>query len=337
VARVAASGPDVLTVAIRGSGEAVTPSIVDSLGRRSDGARDGAPPLSEVPGAVFLPLGAPASAPHLALVTAPEKAPYTLLLSRPAELSVSFPRGGSRFSRATTATTHPARVLVDFSRDEIVVEEDVDGDGDYEQPRTAAASDFAPEGARLLSANVVGPETLDGAMPLGLQVALLFDRLVDPETSALPASYQVGDNGVAAAKRQLSGRLVFASLKRPEGPYVPATITANGVRDARGVAGPTVTVPLQSRVTDVGAIVSGRVVEADGQPLAGVLVRYLNAHTCQSATRSEVTAIPTGPDGRYQIHYVRQHECGGPFELAVFDPVTGARRSVQLHVRAPGE
>src|SRR4029450_5691371 len=111
----------------------------------------------------------------------------------------------------------------------------------------------APEGARLLAATLVGPETLGGASALGLQVALLFDRMVDPDSSADKTRYQVPKNSVAAAKRQLSGRLVFAPLRQPEAPSPPSSVSASGIRDSRGVEGPAGTVPLLTRVTDIGA------------------------------------------------------------------------------------
>ena len=64
-----------------GSGAPVGASLTDSAGRKTVLGRSTADydvAQSEIPGAVFLPLGPPATAPHLALVREPLFAPYAL-------------------------------------------------------------------------------------------------------------------------------------------------------------------------------------------------------------------------------------------------------------------
>src|SRR6185295_20132432 len=105
-------GPGAVTFAVRSTGDPVSVVLTDALGRASALARGADLPLGQVPGAVFLPLGPPATAAALGVVTAPDHPPYTLTLSGPASVSISFPRGGNRFSRATASVGHAARLLV---------------------------------------------------------------------------------------------------------------------------------------------------------------------------------------------------------------------------------
>ena len=95
----------------------------------------------------------------------------------------------------------------------------------------------AAEGPRFVAARVVGPETLSSAGPFGTSLALLFDRVVDAESAAGVSHYAVPQNAVESARRQLSGRIVFATLARPEGNYLPARISVDGVSDLRGHVG----------------------------------------------------------------------------------------------------
>src|SRR6185503_677883 len=104
--------------------------------------------------------------------------------------------------------------------------------------------------------------------------------------------------------RQLSGRIVFASLEMPEGPYMASQITVSSIRDTRGNVGTTATRPLQSLVTDPGAVVSGRVVNADGTPYVGGQVFYTNRAAapdlCRDISSGTVAAATVGADGRYE-------------------------------------
>jgi hypothetical protein len=354
LARVAASGPDFLSFTVGGGSSVADVVLTDGLGRATHGAAAAnALPESAVPGVVIAPLGSAPSAPLLGLLTAPLTPPYTIEIvgrgSGSTDLSASFPRGDGSFLRVVATGVlvgvgSRTRLTLDLARpDALVLKEDANGDGTFESDRLLAATLLTPEGPTLVSATVIGPETIAGATPFGLQAAVLFDRVVDAGTASRRESYALASNAVRAARRQLSGRFVFISLAQPEGPYVDTTITVNGIADARGVTGTPVTLPLVSRIEDPGAVVSGRILNADGSPVGGAVVVYRNNpnwDTCDpdfDPARSGVALTTVGPDGRYEFRYVRQDTCGERWEIVTQDPATGARRTVSGFVRTPGE
>src|SRR5262249_49057739 len=59
----------------------------------------------------------------------------------------------------------------------------------------------------------------------------------------------------------------------------------------------------------------------------------------QDSQRAAVglASLPVTPDGRYQLRYVRQDNCGAPFTVATNDPATGALRQVSSYVRTAGQ
>ena len=343
LARLAASGPDFLSLAVTGAPPADV-VLTDSLGRRlASGRSPIGIPEAAIPGGVLIPTGPAATAPLLGIVTGPTTSPYTLSVSAPADLVVTYPRGDGTYSRAPLSTDGPVEIVIDLARpDVLTVRRDLNGDGTFETETTVTPSDsISPEGPQLLTANVIGPETLQGGNPLGLYTALLFDRVVDPTTAAVKENYAIPSNAVQVAKRQLSGRLVFAALEQPEGPYVPTTVTVSGVADPRGVPGPVRTVPLGSRLDVIGAVVIGRVVSADGTPVAAGSVFYSNHQAACDAggvgTGPRVSRVDLTPDGRYELRYVRRDPCGRPFGVATTDPVSNFERSVTAYVRRAGE
>jgi hypothetical protein len=358
--RVATSGGDYVRVSIgSGTGAApVTASVTDAGSRKSVApTRLDEIPISEIPGGAWVPFGPEASEPLVGLFAIATSPIYTLDLqgtgSGSMDLSVTLPRGGGTFSRGTlgsievTPTSH-LRLVMDLRRpDTLSLDIDREGDGTFESSELLATEVVQSTGPELVSATVVGPETIDGASPFGMHVALLFDRVVDPDSSASPASYSIPNNAVLSAKSQLSGRFVFASLAQPEGPYVPTTLASNGVRDQRGARGPPKTVPLGSRLVDPGAVVTGHVVGPDGQPVTTGTVTYLNNSNWQcsddvfgadaSTKHSGFAAAELDASGRYEFRYVRQDQCGLPWGMVTEDPRTGALRSVTGYVQQPGE
>src|SRR5439155_3454707 len=305
-------------------------------------------PRAEVPGAVIVPTGA---ASRIGLIASPASSPYSLEITGHAtadlDLSVTLPRGDGAFLRGHLGAVaispgEKLRVGLDLARpDRLALERDADGDGTYESRQGLVQEVLLPQGPRLLSATLIGPETLDGASPFGFQAAILFDRVVDAGTAAAKTSYAVPNTAVQVARRQLSGRLVFASLAQPEGPYVPSELSASGITDSRGAAGSPHTVPLRSRLEDPGAVVSGRVLNADGTPVTGGSVTYSNNPSwldCDASVGATgLAAVALGPDGRYEFRYVRQDLCGYSWAMSTRDPVSGAVHGRSGFVRTAGE
>ncbi|HEX2874243.1 MAG TPA: carboxypeptidase regulatory-like domain-containing protein [Polyangiaceae bacterium] len=354
VDHVAISGQDFVRVAIGSGANGVPASValVDGGNRRTEAqAVAGALPRSEIASGVWLPLGN-ASGPLLGLVPVAGSALYRLELAGTGtgstDLSVTLPRGGGTFVRGTVtgvplAAASRARLVLDL-RDpgSLLLESDLEGDGTYESSRFLATEVLESTGPELISATVVGPETVDGASPLGFHTAVLFDRIVDPASAAVVANYAIPKNAVQSASAQLSGRLVFASLQQPEGPYIRTTFRAAGVRDQRGHPGAASTVSLGALLDAPGAVVSGRVIGPDGQPVTSGTVTYENNANWQCAGDQAIQ--PAGfatarldASGRYEFRFVRQDQCGYPWAMLTSDPRTGSLRRVTGFVRAAGE
>lgn len=348
VSAVEASGPDFLALAVGSGGGAAPVDVV--LADGNGNVLASTTPGGAIPGGVLLPLGSggPGSGPYLGLVTAPSTPPYTVTLTGKGagtvDLSVTLPRGDGTFLRGSVSgvTVTPGSRLQLAIDGDLNLAVDSNGDGTADLTVPLSQESIQPSGPRLISANVIGPETLSQAGPFGFNVALLFDRVVDAATAGDVRHYTVPANAVQAAGPQLSGRLVFANLAQPEGPYVPSTLAVSGIADSRGVTGPAANVNLASRLQDPGAVVSGRIFNADGTPVSSAVVTYVNFPYDPNCSDTERTAAgmartPVGADGRYQFRFVRQDNCGAPFSIATTDPTTGALRQVSSYVRIAGQ
>jgi hypothetical protein len=324
-------------------------AVVDGAGRLTSRSTDPQAPLSltsqNVVGAVLTPLGSDAI---LGLLTQPSAGPYTWEFrsasSSLGSLSASFPRADGSFGRVAWSGFVSAgtivRVVLD-SDGSAALRKDQGGDGVFETTEALSVDTLPADGPRLIAAAVIGPETLDGAGPWGFHTALVFDRVVGEASAADTTKYTVPDNQVRSARRQLSGRLVFAGLSLPEGPNVPSRISTRGIEDARGVAGPDGIAALNSRIKTRGAVVSGRVLNAEGGPLVGRTVTYSqqNDPTCLTYPPIQVglAALTTGSAGEFELRYVSQDVCGGGFKLETVDPSTGALRTQGHRVQVAGE
>ena len=355
LSNIAASGPDLVSFVVAGSGAPPAAlTVSDASGHRATPFGDSeanAAARSEIRSAALLPLGDPAFAPIAGLITAPTASPYTLSFTGggpggAVDLSVSLPRGDGRVVHGTItgAALGPAtraRVVIDPARaDSLTLDEDADGDGVFETSVPFALETLAPAGPRAIAVAVIGPETLAEAQPFGFNLAVLFDRATDADSAANAANFVIPKNTVVGSHRQLSGRLVFASLARPEGPYVATTMAISNITDNHGVVGPSVTLPVTSRLLDAGAVIRGRVISADGTPVSSGVVTYLGNKdylTCAETDSLPFSAIPLGADGRFELHYVRQDACGYPWVIAANDPVTGALRQISARVMSRGE
>jgi alpha-tubulin suppressor-like RCC1 family protein len=350
-AGVAASGQDFISFAIANgsAGADVNLTLLDAGKRVLTFTGADTDPRPAVTATAIAPLGPPASSPLFGVIAAPTAVPYTLELTGrgggPVDLSVTYPRGDGHFTRATAMgfsvpAGAKARLTIDPARASPSIEIDTDGNGSIDTTVMLSTGTISASGPRLISASVVGPETLDNAGPFGFNVALLFDRVVSDASAKNPARYSIPDNQLVGAHRQLSGRLVFGSLAKPEGPYVPTSITVSGMTDDRGIGVGTESRPLQSLLTDIGAVVSGRVLNGDGQLAAGVRVIYFhnpNWQSCEYIPPKAFAQAITDAEGRYQFRYVNQDRCGHSWRMHAFDEINHSERSVTGRVRTAGE
>ncbi|HEX4603250.1 MAG TPA: Ig-like domain-containing protein, partial [Candidatus Angelobacter sp.] len=351
---VFASGPDFVSFAVA-SGTGAAPvgfTFTDGNGNVSQQLGSVTPLPTDVPGFGHVPLSNMDAAPILGLLTAPTVFPYTLQLTGTGpgtvDLAISMPHGDGNVIRgqiAGVAVTPGlrARVRLDSTQpDRLVLEIDTGRDGSFATQQPLSTTIVTPQGPRFVSATIIGPETLPGASSLGVQMALLFDRVVDSTAAQETSNYQMPANAVQKAKSQLSGRIVVANLQQPEGPYVPSSVTVSGIADARGAIGAGGTVPLQTKIQDPGAVVLGRVFNADGTPVSSAIVTYSTVPPADCLTESDelpvgVANVQVSADGRYEFRYVRQDSCGMPFQISTQDPNTGGLRQLSNFVRIPGQ
>jgi alpha-tubulin suppressor-like RCC1 family protein len=351
-ARIAASGHDFVSFSIQNgaTGADVDVRLTDSGGRALVYTGADTDPRPAVTSAVIAPLGEDQRPPLFGLIAAPTALPYTLELSghgaTPTDVTVTYPRGDGSFSRATAigvviGAGGKARVVIDPSRASPAIEVDANGDGSIDSATPLSVLPISATAPKFVSASVVGPETFGSAGPFGFNVALLFDRIVDDETSADRTRYSIPDNEFYSARRQLSGRLVLGTLAYPEGPYVPSSVTVTGMADLRGATGGAEMKPLQSRLEAPGAVVSGRVINGDGQLAAGVRVIYSgnnNWNDCQTTDPPKpFAAAVTDAQGRYQFRYVYQDKCGFAWGMRAIDDIHQSQRLVSGKVRTRGE
>ena len=352
-AQVAVSGADFASFSVATAGGPLSVALVDAGGRRT--AATVAPdPLArgQVRSAAIVPLGPTATAPLFGLVTAPSSAPYTIALEAAGpgvvDLSVTYPRGDGAFTHGTAVGVSfqagsRARLALDPARAAPAVEVDLAGDGTFESATPLTIEQVSPQPPQLLAAVVVGPETLPTAGPFGKHMAVLFDRTIDATPAAVVANYVVPRNTVLSARRQLSGRLVFATLAQPEGALVPTSLTVTGMRDLRGTWAGALFQPLSSRIPTPAAVVSGRVLGGDGAPVVGADVYfffdYSNWIECQfnPDTRRPLHGTTTDDTGAYEFRYVPQGPCAGGWMVQAQDPVTRAVRSNTGRVSVDGE
>jgi len=351
LAQVLVSGPNFLSFAV-GNGPAAAAQANVSLSDGSGNMLSTTSAAGSIPGGVLLPFSnSGATTPLVGLVTAPTSSPYTLLITPTAagtvDLSISIPSGAGAVVRAqitgqTLTPGQPLRVIADLANpNNPVLQIDTSGNGTFATSVALTTQIISPPGATLTSVSVVGPETVSGAGPYGLNVALLFDRPVNATTASNIGNYVIPNNVVQSAASELSGRLVFGNLQEPEGPYVGTTMAVSGIADQRGVVGPSATVNLQSTLVDPGAVVSGQVLNANGTPSTTATVTYINDTEqlpCTTpGTAAGIAATQVNSQGYYQFRYVWQNNCTLPFSIATNDPQTGALQQISQYVRAAGQ
>jgi hypothetical protein len=131
------------------------------------------------------------------------------------------------------------------------------------------------------------------------------------------------------------------SFDNPLSPYKSHDLT---VRDVQSVTGATLAqtvLPVQTTVTDPGAIVQGTVYGPDGQPVPFARVELFQteyfAYAISNCRRHRTALVRAGADGRFELDYVRQTRCSDLFEIRGSDPTSGHHGAAQGRVRFIGQ
>ncbi len=134
-------------------------------------------------------------------------------------------------------------------------------------------------------------------------------------------------------------RVVQVVFNNPLSPYLPQLLTAGGIRSVLGESAVVTHRAVRTTVTMPGGLVEGRVIGPDGAPLAFALVSLtesdLDIYT-GDCVRHTTAAVRTDALGAFLFDYVRQTECGAPFELTAKDPASDKRGKAAGRIRFVG-
>ena len=171
-------------------------------------------------------------------------------------------------------------------------------------------------------------------------VAVLFSEEISAEAAqdkfkAEDISHYLSDgNKVVGVALQPDGRIAFIALRDPVGPFVPRTITIKDVADLRGQVMGAQTSPIEITAEDLGGVVSGRVLRADGTPVPFASMRLF--YPCIGGDDEihwvGISSKSADADGKYSWDYVLR----SPRVLAV-DPETEEFRDLRFTVARNGQ
>ncbi|MGC4081086.1 MAG: Ig-like domain-containing protein [Vicinamibacterales bacterium] len=197
---------------------------------------------------------------------------------------------------------------------------------------------------QVAGADVAGCAIDGHVYEVGRVVAVLFSEPVTAESvqDRLPESqitaFTSPGNRIVSVALQPGGRVAYVALREPVGPFVPSSINVSGASDRSGhvLAGP-VNVPIVTTVSQDAGLVSGRVLNADGTPAAGALVRMFYEFNCGD----DVNTVGVAEDvadatGAYRFDYVLNAP-GMNVRLQVIDPLTNDLRNVRFKLARSGQ
>ena len=332
-------------------------SLVDAGGKRVGGIDAKGKVVKEIPYSDFLTFtdASGAVTGQLAMLAAPAAGDLTLQVAVPDlaasgsyTLSVVYPDstgalqhvrwqgvGSGQLPAFAPAAGDPVRLAIA-------------GDG---APLPLGGSDIIPDlppslmsVVQQVQADVFKCDKKDPGRPLGRVVAILFSEEVTPESaqdkvaSELITNYSAEANKVVGVALQPGRRIAFVALRDPLGPFIPRTITVNGVIDGRGNAMPAETVPMEATIEAFGGVVSGRILQAEGTSVPGAEIRLVLQTMCPDSEDwidVGISAKAADMEGRYQWDYVR----GGDFRVkeVAIDPNTNDVRRLLFSIARHGQ
>ncbi|MDX6694607.1 MAG: large repetitive protein [Blastocatellia bacterium] len=226
---------------------------------------------------------------------------------------------------------------------------------------TLAATLSEPQ-PRVVGTYQATPDVIPGGDKYGRLVGLLFSKPMNQESVESLARYRVGGGAlvsnpsenvggpiaVTGAKLNYGDRFVFVSLDGPIGPYIKRDMSVSGVLDAHRyglAASPSVgaiTMRVSPEGVPPGAYLTGRVMSADGTPVPNATVLYFTQE-CAVAVGATLPPPPkllatrtTDSQGRYQLDYVRNGDCG-PLIIEVNNPITHSNKRLTTPVIFDGQ
>ncbi|HEY6871526.1 MAG TPA: carboxypeptidase regulatory-like domain-containing protein [Geobacteraceae bacterium] len=328
----------------------VAVTLVDASGKRLGGTDAKGKVTKEIPYSDYLLFNdsSGSTTATMALLAAPADGALTVKIEplagsapdAPYTLTIVYPDASGNLQQATWPGLTPggAPSLTLGAGDPVRISFDAPG-----TPVAAAASETIPDLAPTVLGVVQQPradlfkcDEKDPGKPLGRVVAMLFSEEVSPDSvqdkvaSQLISNYAPEENQVVGVALQPGRRIAFIALRDPIGPFVARSITVNNVSDLRGHSMTSQTVPMEATIEIPGAVVSGRILKADGALVAGAEVRLILQTICPGSddwVDVGISSKHVGADAHYQWDYAE----GGPFrikEVAVDPDTNDVRRLI---------
>ncbi|MGE5199651.1 MAG: hypothetical protein ACM3H9_08425, partial [Rhodospirillaceae bacterium] len=329
--------PGFVSVLLAGQGgpAAFDITLIDAQGRAVGGTGPDGKFIKQMPFSEVLAFndGSGQRLATLLLITAPEPGTYRLRLSRiagtapdaPATLSILTPAAGAAGDLRQTVfngiTASNAPVYTPADGDPVTFTIDLAGSDVAPAPAPVAGTasiiaDALPSVVSVVQqaqADTVSCDPASPGYPMGRIVAVLFSEDVsaasvqDRLSADRITAFEPEANRAVGVALQPGRRIAFVALREPFGPYVPRTMTVAGVEDLRGHGMAAWTGPMEATIGDRGAVVSGRIIQGDGTPVAGAEVRLFAILPCGAggdANRVGISSKLADEQGRYSWDFV---------------------------------
>ena len=349
--------PAHLSVLAAGAGGAQSPyelTMLDASGRRIGGAANGKV-LKEIAFGDFIPFTTPAGATlaELAVLAAPTEGAFTVRLTpragvsgTPFVLSLVLPNGSGGLRRVVYqlgANERPAPLPANGGPIAVVFEM-AGTDAPVAPVTDTIVADAAPtvisviqqRDADQLSCTPEAP-----AFRAGRIVAVLFSEEVtlqsaqDRFAAHAITNYLPDGNRVVGVALQPGRRIAFIALRDPIGPFVARTIAISNIADSRGHIMGTWTGPMETTVSQDGARVSGRILDASGAPMPFADVRLFYQLDCGlEKTWVGIAAKQADANGVYSWDYVARPLLN---RILAVNTATDEFRNVQYNVQRQGQ
>jgi hypothetical protein len=334
----------------------VTMSIVDGQGRRLGGAGSDGKILKEIPFGDYLQFdatGAPTA--QMALIATPDAGDFTIKLgpvagvpnTQPYTLSVVVPdaQGHLRQFVFENVAAGQLPTLTFTAADPYRLSVDIGAGGPSIAPAVTTVDDPAPSiigVVQQIQADQVCVDVgkTEGLWAPGRIVAVLFSEEISAQAAQDKfkpediTNYLSDGNKVVGVALQPDGRIAFLALRDPVGPFVPRTVTVQNVADLRGQVMGSQTSPIEITAQDLGAVVSGRVLHADGTPIPFANLRLF--YGCPGEDGEVhwigISSKNADADGKYSWDYVLR----SPRIVAV-DTDTDDSRDLRFSVARNGQ
>ncbi|HIJ94565.1 MAG TPA: hypothetical protein HPP94_02280 [Desulfuromonadales bacterium] len=336
----------------------VTLTLIDSTGRKLGGVGDKGKIVKEIPYSDYLIFkDQTVTSGQLAMVSVPTLGAFRIRVERlpgadpaaPFNLAIVAPDAAGvlqqrSFSALTTATLPTVDLTSPYS---FTVELYADGVPLAGAPQTATITRAIPDIAPSIISVVQQPDADVfkndcGIWRFGRVVAALFSEEVtaasvqDKLARTLISNYTLDGNQVVGVALQPGNRIAFLALRDPVGPFVPRSITFDNISDRRGHQLASQSVPIEATIEDAGAVVSGKVLQPDGNLLSGAEVRlFTQVQVGLECTNFwyGVSSKTTGADAAFGWDYVLKQTN----KIVALNPDDGEFRALPFSVARNGQ